>query len=188
LTLKHFGLTIGEVTYALASVALVFVIAYLWFVDTNLAKAEKFSGTTVMVSAWGIMFSFWQSERSRRKQFRIEFLTKSYQAIEEAFSRDFSQSFYKINQDTWNLALENAIRDLQLMGSSNVAGLARSYTLGWSPEDKEKIIEKILKTLRNELRGEIDEEYIHELPRSLRHKLLTPSNAQTEPSEPVKIA
>jgi hypothetical protein len=150
---------------------LILSVAALWFSPLGFSQtSDKVALSTVALSALGVVFSFWQAERSRRKQFKTAYLIKAYQSIETAFSREYNRSaMYNAHRDEWLLDFENAIRDIQLMGSAELAGQAYAVTLNFDPIETQERRAKLLLTLRRELRKELGEAYVQEFPRSFRH-------------------
>jgi hypothetical protein len=169
-----------EDSYALLVViAILAMLAIVWTGTSGLEARDKLSASAVLVSALGVVFTFWQAERSRRKQNKLELLRKAYQAIEEAFARDYDENeWYREKEKEWTFAFENAIRDLQLMASRKIAGLAYAYTHNFDdPTNREALGRQLLLELRNELRREMGEGYIPDFPRSLRHHRRVPPSS-----------
>jgi hypothetical protein len=178
------GFSRGDGAPILVILALFTTLLVIWLAPSGpLTVSEKSTTSAVVVSAIGLIFTFWQAERSRRKQFKINFLIDAYRALEETTARAYDRcEWYREFENTWALKLENAVRDIQLMGSPRLAGLAHAATHNMNdPVDRQRNFQKLLIELRNELRRELGEPRIPDDPRSLRHVYRGPPTKWCEP-------
>ena len=125
----------------------------------------------LVVTLLSVYFNFYQLRKSRRDQFINEMLVSSYLRIERAFARNYdSNPTYREMENEWNLDLENALAELQLLGPRDIAELVTNYikSLKDNPNPQE-MRSQMIKDIRNHLRKELGLQPIDTHPQSLRY-------------------
>jgi hypothetical protein len=104
-------------------------------------------GVLVAVAGWLVNEFF--ARRATRRNMRIEYLLSAYRRLERASNRHMSE--------THEAALEEAISDIQLLGSARQVEMATAFARQFAADqraDTEPLLEDLRRTLRRELQLE----------------------------------
>ncbi|MEZ5722402.1 MAG: hypothetical protein R3D59_12715 [Paracoccaceae bacterium] len=126
---------------------------------------------TIGLALLGFWWTLKTDRRKRRDQHVTETLIGAYLAMEDFGARDFSlYNNPSEENERMSRAVERAMAQLQLLGPKDIA----DEISGFIPTDGQTVSfggatwEKILKTVRDELRGQLDMEPVDSIPKSLR--------------------
>lgn len=103
-----------------------------------------------------------RDQENRRSDLRIEYLLDAYRSISDAIGRDLTPG------STDSRSVEKAISDMQLLGTREQAGLAADVAQTMSKDGIDP--GNLLKSLRDELRGELGLVALSDKPVHMRVK------------------